>query len=66
MAMNDLLSNITKILVGSGTGENHIGGVVDWVQSIVNCITSNPLILLFVVLSVSLIAVGVVRRLIRL
>lgn len=56
MTMADVLSNITTIMAS----------IVNWVQSVVTFITSNPLILLFVVMGVGLIAVGVVRRLIRL
>lgn len=56
MDMPTLLSTITSILAS----------IVSWTQSVVNMITSNPLILLFVILGVALIAVGVVRRLIRL
>ena len=66
MTLDVLLGEITKIFVGSGTGAEHVGGIVDWVQAVVGMITSNPLILLFVVLGVSLIAVGVVKRLISL
>lgn len=56
MTMAQLLTTITDILAS----------IVSWTQSVVNMITSNPLILLFVILGVALIAVGVVRRLIRL
>lgn len=66
MTLTELLSNITMIFVGTGTGADHVGGIIDWVQSVVNMITSNPLILLFVVLGVALIAIGVVKRLISL
>lgn len=54
--MATLLQQITDIL----------DSVVDWVGSIITMITSTPLLLLFVVLPVGLIAIGVVRRLIRL
>lgn len=64
--MAELLQQITMIFAGSGTGENRVGGIVDWVQTVVGMITDNPLILLFVVMAVALIAVGVVKRLIRL
>lgn len=56
MTMETLLSTITSILAS----------IVSWTQSVVSMITSNPLILLFVILSVALISIGVVRRLIRL
>lgn len=64
--MESLLQTITLIFAGSGSGETRVGGIVDWVQTVVGMITGNPLILLFVVMAVALIAVGVVRRLIRL
>lgn len=54
--MSSLLQTISDIL----------SEMIDWVGSIVDCITGNPLLLLFVVLPVGLISVGVVRRLIRL
>lgn len=54
--MADILSAITTILTS----------VISWVGSIVTVITSNPLILLFVVIGVGLIAIGVVKRLLRL
>lgn len=54
--MADLLSTITSILAS----------VISWVTSVITMITSNPLILLFVVIGVGLIAIGVVRRLLRL
>lgn len=67
MDLATLLQNITSIFTGTSTGgtaDNN--GIIAWVGTVVNMITSNPLILMFVVLSVALIAVGVVRRLIRL
>ena len=54
--MSDLLSQITTIL----------NSVISWTGSVITMITSQPLLLLFVVLPVGLIAIGVVRRLIRL
>lgn len=54
--MADILSAITSILTS----------IVSWVGSIVTVITSNPLILLFVVIGVGLVAIGVVKRLLRL
>lgn len=54
--MADILSTITTILAS----------IVAWTTSVVNMITSNPLILLFVIIGVALIAIGVVKRLIRL
>lgn len=56
MSLADVLSNITTIL----------SSVVSWTNSVINMVTSNPLILTFVLLGVGLIAIGVVRRLIRL
>lgn len=56
MTLATLLDNITTIL----------GNIVDWVGSVINMITSNPLILLFVIMGVALIAIGVVKRLLRL
>lgn len=55
-SMADLLSTITTILAS----------IVSWTTSVVTMITSNPLILLFVILGVALIAIGVVKRLLRL
>lgn len=40
--------------------------IISWVGSVISMITSNPLILLFVILGVALIAIGVVKRLLRL
>lgn len=56
MTMAELLTTITSILAS----------IVSWVSSVVSMITGNPLILLFVILGVALIAVGVVKRLINL
>lgn len=56
MDLAGILSAITTILAS----------IVQWVTSVISMITSNPLILLFVVLAVALVAIGVVRRLIRL
>ena len=65
--MANLLTKITQILTGTTTGGvSDNNGVISWVQSVVTMITSNDLLLLFVVMSVSLIAIGVVKRLIRL
>lgn len=54
--MENLLSTITTVLTS----------IISWVTSVMSMIMNNPLILLFVVIGVGLIAVGVVRRLIRL
>lgn len=56
--MADILSTITTVLAS----------IVNWVSSIITVITAegNELILLFVILPVALIAIGVVKRLIRL
>lgn len=40
--------------------------IVSWVTQVINMITSNPLILLFVIMGVALISIGVVKRLLRL
>lgn len=56
--MANLLTTISSIMTA----------IISWVQSVVNMImaSGNELLLLFVVLPVGLIAIGVVRRLIRL
>lgn len=56
--MATLLTTITSILTS----------IVSWVGSVISMITAegNELILLFVILPVALIAIGVVKRLIRL
>lgn len=67
MELGDLLTFITQIFTGTSTGgtaDNN--GIIAWVGSVISMITSNPLIMLFVVLTVALVAIGVVRRLIRL
>lgn len=56
MTMETLLSTITDILAS----------IINWVGSVITMITSNPLILLFVIIGVALIAIGVVKRLLRL
>lgn len=56
MTLAQILEAITTIFTS----------IVSWVGSVINMITSNPLILLFVVMGVALIAVGVVKRLLRL
>lgn len=56
MTMETLLSTITNILAS----------IINWVGSVITMITSNPLILLFVIIGVALIAIGVVKRLLRL
>lgn len=56
MTMAELLSTITTILTS----------IISWTQSVITMITSNPLILLFVIMGVALIAIGVVKRLLRL
>ena len=54
--MTELLSNVSLIL----------DYVIDWTGDIVSMIVQTPLIFMFVTLSVSLVAIGVVKRLIRL
>lgn len=67
MELSDLLTFITQIFTGTSTGGNaDNNGIIAWVGSVISMITSNPLIMLFVVLTVALVAIGVVRRLIRL
>lgn len=56
MTMTQILSAVTEIL----------SSIVSWVGSVINMITSNPLILLFVIMGVALIAIGVVKRLLKL
>lgn len=56
MTLAQVLEAITTILTS----------VISWTGSVITMVTSNPLILVFVLLGVGLIAVGVVRRLIRL
>lgn len=56
MTLAQILSAITDIFTS----------ITSWVGSVITMITSNPLILLFVVMGVALIAVGVVKRLLRL
>lgn len=56
MTMETLLSTITQILTS----------IISWTGSVITMITSNPLILLFVIMGVALIAIGVVKRLLRL
>lgn len=65
--MQTLLNTITQILNGTSTnGVPDNNGLIAWVGSIIECITQNDLLLLFVVMAVALIAIGVVKRLIRL
>lgn len=56
--MADLLSTITTIMTS----------IISWVGSVINMITAegNEILLLFIVLPVGLIAIGVVKRLLRL
>ena len=56
MTLAQVLESITTILTS----------VISWTGSVITMVTSNPLILVFVLLGVGLIAIGVVRRLIRL
>jgi len=56
MTLAQILEAITTIFTS----------IISWVGSVITMITSNPLILLFVVMGVALIAVGVVKRLLRL
>lgn len=64
--MQTLLNTITQIFVGTSTnGVSDNNGIIAWVGAIIDCITDNPLLLLFVVMSVALIAIGVVKRLIN-
>lgn len=55
MTLAQILAAITSIFTE----------IVSWVGSVITMITSNPLILLFVVMGVALIAIGVVRRLLN-
>lgn len=67
MTLQQLLDAITTIFVGTTTnGVSDNNGIIAWVGSVINMITSNPLILMFVVMAVALVAIGVVKRLIRL
>ena len=56
MTMETLLSTISTIFTS----------IISWVGSTIQMITDNPLILLSVILGVALIAIGVVKRLLRL
>lgn len=51
-----ILTNVTSVVTES----------VNWITSFVGAITSNPLILTFVILSIAGMGVGLIRRLIRL
>ena len=54
--MSELLSTIAQI----------VAYIVSWIGDFANVITSTPIILLFVVLAVAGVAVGFLRRLMRL
>lgn len=54
--MADIITAVTSIVTAS----------IGWVTSFVGAITSNPLILMFVVLAFVGLGVGLIRRLIRL
>lgn len=54
--VSTILSNVTAVVTEA----------VDWIGSYVGAITSNPLILTFVILSIAGMGVGLIRRLIRL
>lgn len=67
MNMAQLLNTITSIFVGTTTNGNpDNNGIIAWVGSIITLINQNPILLLAVVLPISLIAIGVVRRLLSL
>lgn len=51
-----ILTNVTAVVTES----------VSWIGSYVGAVTSNPLILTFVILSIAGMGVGLIRRLIRL
>lgn len=64
--MTALLNTITSIFTGTTTnGVADNNGIIAWVGAIVDCIVNTPLLMLFVVMSVALIAIGVVKRLIN-
>lgn len=54
--VSTILTNVTSVVTEA----------VTWITSYVGAITSNPLILTFVILSIAGMGVGLIRRLIRL
>lgn len=54
--VSTILTNVTSVVTEA----------VSWIGSYVGAITSNPLILTFVILSIAGMGVGLIRRLIRL
>lgn len=55
-AMSSIIANVTEIVTAA----------VSWIGQYVGAITSNPLILMFVIVSFVGLGVGLIRRLIRL
>lgn len=60
--MNEVSYTLANLLSDVGS---IFTAMVTWVQSVVNMITSNPIILVFVIFSLIFGAVAMVRRLIR-
>lgn len=61
--MNDIISAITSIIQAIFAGTTGTGATPSWIASVVGTITGNPLILLAVIIPLTGLAVGMLKRL---
>lgn len=64
--MGNFLGNVTSLIDAAFVGGSGEGAAAGWVPTVVTCITSNPLLLVGFVLSISGFAIGCIKRLTRL
>lgn len=54
----NFIQAITDLLIGTGSGDSHVDGVLDWVGDIITAALAQPLVVFFLALAI----VGIMFR----
>lgn len=52
MTLTSLITDITNLLVGTGSGDAHVDGVIDWCADVITAALAQPLVVFFIALGV--------------
>lgn len=66
MTISALITFVTNLIGSLGSGSDPGTGLLGWAQQFVDFITSNPVILVFVITPLLFWAIGAIRRMLRL
>lgn len=51
-SLANLITYITELLVGTGSGDSHVDGVLDWVGDVITAALAQPLVVFFIALGI--------------